>query len=616
MRMEKNGLLLRLENDGSFAFGRDGVWFEQPCRGFAASDVQTGADGIRYRLAREDGLELSASLRLLEDAVELSLEGEGAEFAQLLYPGATQTIAGDIALLPIGGGFAFPVDDATIPVLPEEAFAWSPSQCMGMVGLLRGDGWLVTAIEDPADVMVCRKRDESGHLRPHLRWLPENGKLGYARRVRFMLGARGALSAACRAYRAYRQGQGLVVPLREKLRRLPDGEKLLGAADIWLWHDRYEEVMYSVSTEEIDVRNADAVLAVARDMRENGLEHAIFGMFFQADCEASAALREMGYLVTKYDNYSDVLPGDIAPLIPRLRVEQCDFTRRRAKNWPQDVRVVSDGSLCGAWALRGTDGVMHPQNSLCARAAARDARKEVAQCAQKYGCNAWFIDVMGGGLQECFSPEHPMTRRQSRQYILQALGSMMDADLVSGTEEGVEFCVPAICYAEGRMSPQQYRICWKESGRRKAHLYAPEEHEENFDRFMLNPAYRVPLWELVYHDCTVSYWYWGDSSNCCPELLPERDLFNALYGTPPLYSFHTGEWEKIRGQVLASQARACPVARKVALEAMTDFSYLTPDKQVQRTQFADGTQVTVNFSRAPFAMEDGGILAPGDYRMH
>lgn len=208
-----------------------------------------------------------------------------------------------------------------------------------------------------------------------------------------------------------------------------------------------------------------------------------------------------------------------------------------------------------------------------------------------------------------------MTRRQSRKYILDTLRSMTDESLVSGTEEGVEFCVPELCYAEGRMSPQQYRINWLESGRQKAHQYAPGEHEDVFDRFMLNPAYRAPLWELVYHDCTVSYWYWGDSSNCCPERMPQRDLFNLLYGTPPLYSFHTGDWPRLREQVLESQKRVCPVVRRVGLEAMTDFAYCTPDKLVQRTRFSNGTEITVNFSHEPYRMADGVQLAPGDYRV-
>ena len=605
---------LRLDEDASFGFGCGALWFEQRAIGFSAADIREDECGISFRVTGADGISFSARLIVLENGVELRLSGEGCP-ETLAYPGATQVQAGDTALLPIGGGFAFPVDDPAVRVIPEDAAGWSVSQCMGMTGLTRGASWLVTAIEDPSDVIVCRRRNAEGLLQPFIQWMAQEGRFGYERVVRYLAGETGGLAAACRAYRAYRQAQGLVVTLREKRAQAPQLDRLIGAADVWLWHDDYEKAMYSESTAEFDLDNHENVLRVMADMKSAGLERAIVGLFFRDDCRASEGLSHLGYLVTKYDNFSDILPGDVVPLIPKFRIRECDYTERRAHGWPQDVRVNRDGSLCGAWALRGTDGVMHAQNSMCARRAAIAARREVGEYAKRYGCDAWFIDVIGGGLQACYSPAHPMTRRESRAPIVDTLQSMLDAGLVSGTEEGVEFCVPALCYAEGRMSPQQYRINYLESGRRKAHLYAEGEHEPVFDRFMLNPAYRAPLWEMVYHDCTVSYWYWGDSSNCCMELLPRRDLFNALYGTPPLYSFHTGEWPLIRERVLASQKRACAVARRVGWEAMTDFEYLTDDKLVQRTVFSDGTAVTANFSDRPYCMEDGTQLAPEDYRM-
>ena len=56
-------------------------------------------------------------------------------------------------------------------------------------------------------------------------------------------------------------------------------------------------------------------------------------------------------------------------------------------------------------------------------------------------------------------------------------------------------------------------------------------------KFQVGGKYRLPLWELVYHDCCVAYWYWGDYNNKLPALWDKRDLFNALYGTPPMYMF-------------------------------------------------------------------------------
>lgn len=47
---------------------------------------------------------------------------------------------------------------------------------------------------------------------------------------------------------------------------------------------------------------------------------------------------------------------------------------------------------------------------------------------------------------------------------------------------------------------------------------------------------------------------------------------------------------------------------------MTDHCDLTADRNVQRSTFADGTVVTVNFGSAPFRLEDGTDLPPGGMR--
>ena len=220
---------LRLDEDASFGFGCGALWFEQRAIGFSAADIREDECGISFRVTGADGISFSARLIVLENGVELRLSGEGCP-ETLAYPGATQVQAGDTALLPIGGGFAFPVDDPAVRVIPEDAAGWSVSQCMGMTGLTRGASWLVTAIEDPSDVIVCRRRNAEGLLQPFIQWMAQEGRFGYERVVRYFAGETGGLAAACRAYRAYRQAQGLVVTLREKRAQAPQLDRLIGAA--------------------------------------------------------------------------------------------------------------------------------------------------------------------------------------------------------------------------------------------------------------------------------------------------------------------------------------------------------------------------------------------------
>lgn len=578
-------------------------------------NVRAGEAVLEYEIA---GLPVPLHARweiLREGEFSLALSGRGRFEGAIEYPGNAESRPGDVLLLPIGGGFAFPVDDPAVEVFPECGAFWTPGRNMGFAGMLRGDAWLAAAVEFAADARLRNPRNAAGLLESHLEFLPSRGEWAYDRRLRFLIGP-GGISEACAAYRRCREELGQVKTLHEKGETIPQLDKLAGAPNFWVWNDNYEKLMYSAEFADIDAGNAAGIARVARELRGRGCENALFGIFFGQDRAAAAGIiRETGYLVAKYDNLEDELPASLAPLIPEPRIRQCDYTARLMKSDSDDIVLRADGKPAPTWALRGTDGDMHNQNRMCPSFAPDFTRDTVLPLAGGEGFNAWFFDVMGGGVSECFAPEHPQDRRSCIASRREAFDELNRAGLVSGTEEGVECYLDRYCYCEGRMSPQEYRIDFRESGRRKAHLYSAEEHEPQFDGFMLNEQYRVPLWELVYHDCSVGYWYWGDSTNCCAELMDRRDLFNILYGTPPLYSFHNADWPVLKPKILRSIERACPVAKRTMYERMTSFETLTPDRRVQRTGFSDGTVVTVNFSEQPFRDENGTILEPLGYRI-
>lgn len=556
---------------------------------------------------------LEATLRFADDGnPELRLAGDGALTAPVEYPGSLIPDPGDLALIPAGEGFAFPVDDPSIPVLPECSLLNSQSWHLAFLASLRGDAWIVLAVESGTDAQVRHER-EGGLLHSQLGWLPEGGVWGYERAVRFLSGDRGGLSALCAAYRRYRDAPGPVESLREKRWRLPQLDRLIGAPEFWIWPDQYEEFMYGAGDAELNPTAVELV-RIAGEIKAAGCDRALIGLFFAGDCPAAGKIAEKtGFLTAKYDNLEDELPGTLAPLIPPARLRECDYTARRMTAWPRDTVRDEAGNYIQAWALRGRDGIMHHQNRVCPQFAPEYTRAEVPALAREHGFEAWFFDVMGGGAMECRAPEHPLTRRESIRKRREAFQILGDAGLISGTEEGCESYVGACCYSEGKLSPALYRLNYRESGRSKAHQYTPEEHEEIFDRFMLNPRYRIPLWELIYHDCMVSYWYWGDSSNCCPELLPRRDLFNLLYGQPPLYSLHVADWKRQKPLLLESAKRASAAARLTGYEKMTAFDWLDAEKLVHRTRFANGVTVTVNFSDRAFRTDSGETVPPCDF---
>jgi len=156
-----------------------------------------------------------------------------------------------------------------------------------------------------------------------------------------------------------------------------------------------------------------------------------------------------------------------------------------------------------------------------------------------------------------------------------------------------------------------YRV--PDSGRKMIEVV--QEVPERVAKFQTGHYYRLPLWELVYHDCVVAQWYWGDYNNKLPSLWDRRDLWNALYGTPPMFMFNRQIWEKNRDRFVQSYQTATPVARQTGYVEMLSHRWLTPDHAVQETRFANGITVTVNFSQQPFTMEDGTVLGPLAHRV-
>jgi hypothetical protein len=115
---------------------------------------------------------------------------------------------------------------------------------------------------------------------------------------------------------------------------------------------------------------------------------------------------------------------------------------------------------------------------------------------------------------------------------------------------------------------------------------------------------------MVYHDCVVAQWYWGDYNNKLPSLWDKRDLFNLLYATPPMFMFNRDLWQRKQSRFVQSYQTICPTVRELGYVEMTDHRFLATDRTVQQTAFANGTIVTVNFGSEPFRMADGVVVPP------
>lgn len=454
---------------------------------------------------------------------------------------------------------------------------------MSLILIERGDAVLMIALEDGRYASYALKR-EAGIYQLSLHATAPT-RVWYA-----------VTQTAVQACKLYRRLKGRCpLTLKQKADRNPALKQLFGGAVFWIWNETYDEVMYADHNTTVEPATGDALLTVAAALKADGVDKALMGIFFHKDSPYAEPLyRDYGYLSTQYDNYNDVLNPALLDVIPCNRVAHCDYTARRLKDFPAGLARDAAGNPLSAWALRGFDGKMHDQNCLCPAIARDRMIEEVAQVLRDYPAyKGRFVDVYGTGLTLCHDPSHPVTAETCVEVKRQAFEGLNGLGLLVGTEDGMEDLIDTLAYSEGIHSPSYFRIA--NAGRRHANSYNSEE-ERHISRHMLNPACRVPMWHLVYHDCLLTFPYWGDSTDDSLAQVADKVLFACLFGCPPLYSFAAKEFPRLKEAIVSSYRRITEVHEKVATLPMTDYRVLTEDYSLQTTVFGDRYRVVANFS--------------------
>lgn len=605
--IENDRFLLTLRTDGGFEFclKLQGRTYCQLPSEYQPVSMKTGENRICLDIKRSDGI-CRVIAELTENGFSVTISSEGEQRENFAWPPAWKMEKGDVGIYPVGTGIAVPADDLSFPLKNgDRPFGSGMSSPLAFYGFLRDGNGVFSAPDD--GLYAAMQLNTSDHLR-HARtvWYGSKGIWGEDKRIRFFFA--GSLSEGCRMYRRWREEEHKVLTLKEKCKITPEAEKLAGLADLWLWDDNNMNRLYGRPEEpETAPRIPEKI---ADELEDLGMKHILWNSFEGETPESCAYLKSKGFLVGKYDIYRDVLPKTEADKIIPYRVKRSVNT----PYWPGIVRIREDGSYAPAWQIHGLDGKLHDQHAVCDLAAAELTEKNVTPDVERVGYTSRLIDVQAGSMPgECWSSEHPATRRDSLEAIKKQHRFLCGIGLVTGVEVGNELSISSCHYTEGMMSPVEFRA--PDAGRRMTTIYDGGEIPEFFEKYMLNPLYRIPLWQLIYHDCIASYWYWGDSSNCCPALMPLRDLFCALYGEGPLYSLSAGQWVKMKKEIAASYRRATPVCAAVRFAEMLSFEYLSDDKLIQRTKFANGIAVTANFSGKLFRLENGTMLEPKTYYM-
>lgn len=552
---------------------------EPVCRNVRAIDEAPA--GLRYETAlRETGgreLPATVSLRVPDDEADLIVSVEMPEETQIgavrgLEPLALPEQNAEILAARYGDGIAVPVTDMTW-----RGQTWTGWGTLDMpwVGLTDGERGYLLLLETPDDEVVrldAATSDRDTFLAPRVELHACQGRFGYPRVVRYRFVAQGGHTAVCKRYRAWAREHGLVVTLREKARRLPAVDRLMGAPDFW----------------------GVPGLQWCREAKAAGIDRALINGRWSA--QDMRQMVEMGYLVGEYDNYVDLLDGERS-------------TDGRYGPLEEAVRIDASGEMVKGW-LTWDEGTQYYKR--CSATAREAAEREVPAVLAEHPYNARFLDVTtASGLRECYHPDHPLTRTQDRRENRELAEYVKGLGLVLGGEHGRWWGAPVYDYWEGMQSGGFYSWPAGHVG-----IDLPQTREEIGERYLtwgLGHERRVPLWELVFGDCVVSTWYWGDSTghlyDVAPDLADRKDLFNILYGTVPLFWVNRPfglHWERHRERLLESYRVTCKLHEQTGYDEMLSHEFVTEDRAVQRTRFSSGTQVTVNFGDEPYEARGGG----------
>lgn len=562
------------------------MWSQRPERRIYVIDAKAAPQAIEAALLEPNGVsEMSLRLKLDGEKPELIVELSGkGPMSRISYPHPVASPAKSWLIMPVNEGIAYPVDDPTLRPMQYHLYG-GHGLCMAWYGVTDLDRGLMTLVETPDDAAVGVPRVEGRlHLAPQ--WEPQRGEFGYTRRLRYVLFDRGGYVAMAKRHREHAKAVGLLKTLTEKRQQNPNVDRLVGAVNVW-------------------ALGMDGV-KLCREMQSLGIRRILWSAGGKPEqLEKLNAMPDV--LTSRYDIYQDCMdPANF----PKLHGVHRDWT---SEGWPKDVMIDAQGNWVRGWRVDGKLGEPFHCAVLCDRLAPDYARRRIAEELKTKPYRCRFIDTTTASpWRECYAPAHPLTRSESKRWKMELLDVVSrEFNLVTGCETGHEASVPYLHYFEGMLSLGPYRV--KDSGRRTSDIV--DEVPEQVAKFQTGHYYRLPLWELVYHDCTVAQWYWGDYNNKLPKVWGRRDLWNALYGAPPMFLFVRKGWEANRDRFVKSYQTATPVARATGYSEMLSHTWLSADHSVQQTRFANGVVVTVNFGEQAYRLADGTSLAPMSHRV-
>jgi hypothetical protein len=431
-------------------------------------------------------------------------------------------------------------------------------------------------LETPEDGGCRFKHPAGGPTKIELRWIHSLGKLAYSRRVRLCFFESANYVDLAKRYRRYVRRTGHFVSLKEKIARNPLVGKLIGSPVIHtsiLYHIQPESSYYNKDdpAKNHQIVSFDERAKQLSKLSSKGIKRA----YVHLD----------GWGFRGYDN----LHPDIIPPCPEAGgwegmkrfADTCDqigyvfaiHDQYRdyyldAKSYDQRHTILDrQGSR-----PHGSTWYGGKQSILCSSLALGHVKKNyLSLLGHGVKVRGAYLDVFAVvPPDECYNPEHPVSRIECLKYRGTCLDFIRSNGGVVSSEEPADWAVPHLDLVH----------------------HGPYALMPNPGR---GPAMGIPipLFNLVYHDALLLPWSLGKGAWG----IPENDLgyLHGLANAGLAYlSLNPSKEELVRVR------RMSALNKRVGLLEMTNHEFLDESHRKQRTTFADGTKVTIELDSNTF----------------
>ena len=460
---------------------------------------------------------------------------------------------------------------------------------VGVVNPANGQGYAVMA-DTPYDAQLKLAR-HNGLRSPLIAWNPEKGRFGYTRSLTYHFTASGGYVALAKAYRAHAQSEGLVVTLAEKAQSRTNITKLYGAPFLW---DFYAHLP------ALTLRTLGVAKAYHHVERWDGLG--------ATDAKRNAA-NALGFITEEYDYYTGgpVDGGSQTYQNYHIHSNQCVRTATG------DIQNI--GGSEATWGARCSEFFRPVGQGIIPQRLSDDPQtgRYIDQMTQNIDGHDTGPRGGGGAAWECYSATHPKTRTQ---WVADAVNFYRylaeELNLITGAELGKFYQVP---YTEMFHGIGSWFWPWSDVSFPAARGSNTNDWN-TYDNWAINPARRVPLWQLVFHDCAIGTWYPWDGNDISHRFdghyQDQKDAMNVLSGTPPMFlvtgtsiSGSGSQYFSNRPRWLQSYRNTCKLHEAIADKEMLTHAFLTADRLVQQTEWSDGTKIIANFGTNEFFADVG-----------